>query len=40
VANVDPSSKITLPNGTTPVIINIDTVSDQFGQHHTTVHFE
>ena len=33
------TDKITLPNGTTPVIISIETLQDTAGPHHTVVHF-
>lgn len=31
--------KITLPNGTSPVIVSIETKKDTGGPHHTVVHF-
>ena len=33
------ADKITLPNGTTPVIISLETKKDTGGNHHTVVHF-
>ena len=33
------SDKITLPNGSTPVILSIETKKDTGGNHHTVVHF-
>lgn len=33
------ADKITLPNGTTPVIVGLETKKDTGGNHHTVVHF-
>ena len=33
------ADKITLPNGTSPVIISLETKKDTAGPHHTVVHF-
>lgn len=32
-------SSITLPDGTTPVIVNWDVISDESGSHHTVIFF-
>lgn len=33
------SSKIVLPDGTSPIILSVKTHNDDFGPHHTTVTF-
>lgn len=33
------ADKITLPNGTSPVIVSLETKKDTGGNHHTVVHF-
>ena len=33
------ADKLTLPNGTTPVIVSIETKQDTAGPHHTVLHF-
>jgi len=36
---IDPNDRITLPDGTSPVILSIDTVPDENGIHHNTIYF-
>lgn len=36
---ITPESKITLPDGTTPRVLIVDTFSDERGSHHTCVHY-
>jgi hypothetical protein len=38
-ASLTLGDKITLPNGTTPVMVSIETKKDTGGNHHTVVHF-
>lgn len=38
-ASLTLADKITLPNGTTPVIVGLETKKDVGGNHHTVVHF-
>lgn len=38
-ASLTLSDKITLPNGSTPVIVSLETKKDTGGNHHTVVHF-
>lgn len=40
VYDIQKNAILTLPNGSTPKIINVQTFFDEIGPHHTTVEFE
>ena len=40
VYNIGKAAILTLPDGSTPKIINVQTFFDEVGPHHTTVDFE
>jgi hypothetical protein len=37
--SIDPSDRLTLPDGTSPKILTVGQVSDSGGQHHVEVYF-
>lgn len=37
--SVTVNSKLTLPDGTTPPILSVDTFGDERGDHHTVIHY-
>jgi hypothetical protein len=39
IAGLDVNDRITLPDGTTPIILNWDTVFDESGEHHMKIMF-
>lgn len=38
-ASVTPVHKLTLPDGSTPKIVDVSTLQDQFGNHHSVIGF-